>query len=269
MKNFKFENWSKENCLELISSVKEVINWEDPLEVANDLLKLAIDFKSKGSPQADTYKKAHELAMENIYEGGGDPFKTALESNNPVDVVSTSLYMIADRLYNFGREGLIKNEKGEIPEGYLVAAFAQVEIIHGAFNLLSCNTDAFYKATITSKILPPIFPDKHKKIKDSIDEFIHNKQIQIGVIQPLSVFLSFLLYDKKPNPKFIVNFIDGNVCEILVKVLTGKPNEAVEMCEMFKFQNEKESIDEEKKADKSSPDNSSSSFRPFGKKDIP
>ena len=76
MKNFKFENWSKENCLELISSVKEVINWEDPLEVANDLLKLAIDFKSKGSPQADTYKKAHELAMENIYEGGGDPFKT-------------------------------------------------------------------------------------------------------------------------------------------------------------------------------------------------
>ena len=102
MKNFKFENWSKENCLELISSVKEVINWEDPLEVANDLLKLAIDFKSKGSPQADTYKKAHELAMENIYEGGGDPFKTALESNNPVDVVSTSLYMIADRLYNFG-----------------------------------------------------------------------------------------------------------------------------------------------------------------------
>ena len=269
MKNFKFENWSKENCLELISSVKEVINWEDPLEVANDLLKLAIDFKSKGSPQADTYKKAHELAMENIYEGGGDPFKTALESNNPVDVVSTSLYMIADRLYNFGREGLIKNEKGEIPEGYLVAAFAQVEIIYGAFNLLSCNTDAFYKATITSKILPPMFPEKHKKIKDSIDEFIHNKQIQIGVIQPLSVFLSFLLYDKKPNPKFIVNFIDGNVCEILVKVLTGKPNEAVEMCEMFKFQNEKESIDEEKKADKSSPDNTSSSFRPFGKKDIP
>ena len=196
-------------------------------------------------------------------------FKTALESNNPVDVVSTSLYMIADRLYNFGREGLIKNEKGEIPEGYLVAAFAQVEIIHGAFNLLSCNTDAFYKATITSKILPPMFPEKHKKIKDSIDEFIHNKQIQIGVIQPLSVFLSFLLYDKKPNPKFIVNFIDGNVCEILVKVLTGKPNEAVEMCEMFKFKNEKKSIDEEKKADKSSPDNSSSSFRPFGKKDIP
>ena len=40
------------------------------------------------------------------------------------------------------------------------------------------------------------------------------------------------------------------------------------MCEMFKFQNEKESIDEEKKAGKSSPDNSSSSFRPFGKKDI-
>ena len=66
-----------------------------------------------------------------------------------------------------------------------------------------------------------------------------------------------------------MNFIDGNVCEILVKVLTGKPNEAVEMCEMFKFQNEKESIDEEKKVDKSSPDNSSSSFRPFGKKDIP
>ena len=114
-----------------------------------------------------------------------------------------------------------------------------------------------------------MFPEKHEKIKDSIDEFIHNKQIQIGVIQPLSVFLSFLLYDKKPNPKFIVNFIDGNVCKILVKVLTGKPNEAVEMCEMFKFQNEKESIDEEKKADKSSPDNSSSSFRPFGKKDIP
>ena len=54
MKNFKFENWSKENCLELISLVKEVINWEDPLEVANDLLKLAMDFKSKASPEADT-----------------------------------------------------------------------------------------------------------------------------------------------------------------------------------------------------------------------
>ena len=57
--SYTFEYWSKSNCEELIHLVKDVIDWEDPIDVANDLLKIAMDLKAKGSPQAETYKKAH------------------------------------------------------------------------------------------------------------------------------------------------------------------------------------------------------------------
>ena len=38
-------------------------------------------------------------------------------------------------------------------------AFAQVEIIYRAFNLLSCDTFALYQTTISSKVLPAGYPD--------------------------------------------------------------------------------------------------------------
>ena len=39
-----------------------------------------------------------------------------------------------------------------------------------------------------------IKPENDEKIKNAIDEYIRNKEIQIGVIEPLSFFLSLLLY---------------------------------------------------------------------------
>ena len=233
MKNFNFENWTKRNCLELVSRVKEVIEWEDPLHVANDLFDIAMDLKAKGSPQAETYKKAHQAAMESIYEGVSDPFKNALASNDPKEIVIKSLYMIVDKYISWGNNSFREKSEDDPGECWFISAFAQVEIIYKAFNLLSCDTYSLYKTTISSKILPVGYPESHEKIKRLIDEYIRNKQIQEGVIEPLSVFLMMLIFDKSPDPKLIVKWLDGNVSNVLIKVLTGKPDEAVEMCEMY------------------------------------
>ena len=232
--SYKFEYWSKSNCEELIHLVKDVIDWEDPIDVANDLLKIAMDLKAKGSPQAETYKKAHELAMENIYEGLSDPFKNALESNNPKEIVSKSLYMIVDKYCQWGNNSFKTKSKDDPGEVWFISAFAQVEIIYRAFNLLSCDTFALYQTTISSKVLPARYPDSHEKIKGLIDKYFRNKQIQVGVIEPLSIFLMALLFNKNPDPKLIVKWLDGNVSKILIKVLSGRPNEAVEMCKIYK-----------------------------------
>ena len=69
MNNFNFDNWNEASCLELVSLIKEVINWEDPQDIADELLEIAMDLKAKGRPEAETYKKAYEAAIQSIYEG--------------------------------------------------------------------------------------------------------------------------------------------------------------------------------------------------------
>ena len=60
MDNFNFKNWTEANCLELVSLIKEVIDWEDPQDKADELLEIAMDLKAKGRPEAETYKKAYD-----------------------------------------------------------------------------------------------------------------------------------------------------------------------------------------------------------------
>ena len=264
MDNFNFKNWTEANCLELVSLIKEVIEWEDPQDIADELLEIAMDLKAKGRPEAETYKKAYEAAIQSIYEGASDPFKNALESKNPKEVVTKSLYMIVDKYCQKGREGLKNNEKNYSAESYFLAAFIQTEIIRRAFNILSLDTFYLYKTTIQSKIHPIGFPDSHEKIKSLIENVITNKKIQIGVIEPLSFFLGGLIYVGEPNPKLIVNWIDNNVGEVLMNLINGKIDEAIKLCEIYKEQDEKEIVQDEK-VEKISPKDSSGSFRPFAK----
>tara|TARA_B100000886_G_scaffold137786_1_gene93167 strand:+ start:210 stop:2255 length:2046 start_codon:yes stop_codon:yes gene_type:complete len=264
MDNFNFKNWTEANCLELVSLIKEVIEWEDPQDIADELLEIAMDLKAKGRPEAETYKKAYEAAIQSIYEGASDPFKNALESKNQTEVVTKSLYMIVDKYCQKGREGLKNNEKNYSAESYFLAAFIQTEIIRRAFNILSLDTFYLYKTTIQSKIHPIGFPDSHEKIKSLIENVITNKKIQIGVIDPLSFFLGGLIYVGEPNPKLIVNWIDNNVGEVLMNLINGKIDEAIKLCEIYKEQDEKEIV-QDKKVEKISPKDSSSSFRPFAK----
>ena len=264
MDNFDFKNWTEANCLELVSLIKEVIDWEDPQEIADELLEIAMDLKAKGRPEAETYKKAYEAAIQSIYEGASDPFKNALESKNQKEVVTKSLYMIVDKYCQKGREGLKNNEKNYSAESYFLAAFIQTEIIRRAFNILSLDTFYLYKTTIQSKIHPIGFPDSHEKIKSLIENVITNKKIQIGVIEPLSFFLGGLIYVGEPNPKLIVNWIDNNVGEVLMNLINGKIDEAIKLCEIYKEQDEKEIVQDEK-VEKISPKDSSGSFRPFAK----
>ena len=264
MDNFNFKNWTEANCLELVSLIKEVIDWEDPQDIADELLEIAMDLKAKGRPEAETYKKAYEAAIQSIYEGASDPFKNALESKNQKEVVTKSLYMIVDKYCQKGREGLKNNEKNYSAESYFLAAFIQTEIIRRAFNILSLDTFYLYKTTIQSKIHPIGFPDSHEKIKSLIENVITNKRIQIGVIEPLSFFLGGLIYVGEPNPKLIVNWIDNNVGEVLMNLINGKIDEAIKLCEIYKEQDEKEII-QDKKVEKISPKDSSGSFRPFAK----
>ena len=264
MDNFNFKNWTEANCLELVSLIKEVIDWEDPQDIADELLEIAMDLKAKGRPEAETYKKAYEAAIQSIYEGASDPFKNALESKNQKEVVTKSLYMIVDKYCQKGREGLKNNEKNYSAESYFLAAFIQTEIIRRAFNILSLDTFYLYKTTIQSKIHPIGFPDSHEKIKSLIENVITNKKIQIGVIEPLSFFLGGLIYVGEPNPKLIVNWIDNNVGEVLMNLINGKIDEAIKLCEIYKEQDEKEIVQDEK-VEKISPKDSSGSFRPFAK----
>ena len=264
MDNFNFKNWTDANCLELTSLIKEIIDWEDPQDIADELLEIAMDLKAKGRPEAETYKKAYEAAIQSIYEGASDPFKNALESKNQKEVVTKSLYMIVDKYCQKGREGLKNNEKNYSAESYFLAAFIQTEIIRRAFNILSLDTFYLYKTTIQSKIHPIGFPDSHEKIKSLIENVITNKKIQIGVIEPLSFFLGGLIYDGEPNPKLIVNWIDNNVGEILMNLINEKIDEAIKLCEIYKEQDEKEIVQDEK-VEKISPKDSSGSFRPFAK----
>ena len=264
MDNFNFKNWTEANCLELVSLIKEVIDWEDPQEIADELLEIAMDLKAKGRPEAETYKKAYEAAIQSIYEGASDPFKNALESKNQKEVVTKSLYMIVDKYCQKGREGLKNNEKNYSAESYFLAAFIQTEIIRRAFNILSLDTFYLYKTTLQAKIHPIGFPDSHEKIKSLIENVITNKKIQIGVIEPLSFFLGGLIYVGEPNPKLIVNWIDNNVGEVLMNLINGKIDEAIKLCEIYKEQDEKEIVQDEK-VEKISPKDSSGSFRPFAK----
>ena len=265
MDNFNFKNWTEANCLELVSLIKEVIDWEDPQDIADELLEIAMDLKAKGRPEAETYKKAYEAAIQSIYEGASDPFKNALESKNPKEVVTKSLYMIVDKYCQKGREGLKNNEKNYSAESYFLAAFIQTEIIRRAFNILSLDTFYLYKTIIQSKIHPIGFPDSHEKIKSLIENVISNKKIQTGVIEPLSFFLGGLVYFSEPNPKLIVNWIDNDVGEVLMNLLNGKIDEAIKLCEIYKQSDENEIVQEEKKVENFSPKDSNSSFRPFAK----
>ena len=265
MKNFKFENWNEANCLELVSLIKEVINWEDPQDIADELLEIAMDLKAKGRPEAETYKKAYEAAIQSIYEGASDPFKNALESKNPKEVVTKSLYMIVDKFCQKGRDLFKSNKKNQIPESYFLAAYVQTEVMRRAFNNLSLDTFYLYKITIQSKIHPIGFPDSHEKIKSLIENIITNKEIQLEVIEPLAFFLGGLIYLGEPNPKLIVNWIDNDVSEVLMNLINGKIDEAIKLCEIYKQQDEKEIFQEEKKVEKITPKDSSSSFRPFAK----
>ena len=264
MDNFNFKNWTEANCLELVSLIKEVIDWEDPQDIADELLEIAMDLKAKGRPEAETYKKAYEAAIQSIYEGASDPFKNALESKNQKEVVTKSLYMIVDKYCQKGRQGLKNNEKNYSAESYFLAAFIQTEIIRRAFNILSLDTFYLYKTTIQSKIHPIGFPDSHEKIKSLIENVITNKRIQIGVIEPLSFFLGGLIYVGEPNPKLIVNWIDKNVGEVLMNLINGKIDEAIKLCKIYKEQDKKEIVQDEK-VEKISPKDSSGSFRPFAK----
>ena len=47
MDNFNFKNWTEANCLELVSLIKEVIDWEEPQDIADELLEIAVDLKAK------------------------------------------------------------------------------------------------------------------------------------------------------------------------------------------------------------------------------
>ena len=264
MDNFNFKNWTEANCLELVSLIKEVIDWEDPQDIADELLEIAMDLKAKGRPEAETYKKAYEAAIQSIYEGASDPFKNALESKNQKEVVTKSLYMIVDKYCQKGREGLKNNEKNYSAESYFLAAFIQTEIIRRAFNILSLDTFYLYKTTLQAKIHPIGFPDSHEKIKSLIENVITNKKIQMGVIEPLSFFLGGLIYVGEPNPKLIVNWIDNNVGEVLMNLINGNIDEAIKLCEIYKEQDEKEIVQDEK-VEKISPKDSSISFRPFAK----
>ena len=225
----RLTKWSLDDCDRLIASVKTIIKFKNPAELAAEALRVAIEAREKDYPHAEALKAKAMLITEWACDDD-DPFETRRAICNIDQLVSTWLLMLPIRLVNLSIEHPEDN-----PLSYLSIAYAQFNIL--SISLRCLSLDSKFIATRTKYFLLYITSDENhtrKLLREAIqisEGFLDDATTQ-NITDPLSKFLAVKLSQADTNG--VTEISDQLIPHILTKIWSGNQLEAIEMCKPIK-----------------------------------